>query len=803
MTDQPAQIPLRLAVDEQALNRSQQGVALLSQRLAELRTNAQTTGATVDKASAALGNGIAKATPLMDRLADSARKAAEAAKAASGNWNDLRTSIFQAGQASQQASGGLNVQGLRRTGGALSQLGLGAIGGPVSQIGDIAQIAKEANELGASLKNLPGILGNVATEGTALGGSLGGVLAVAGPLILAIGGIAAGIAIFNKSLEDAKRALQDTLDMQLDYYKFIQTATKEDVEKRKRDDESSLKAASDALAETQSAIQRARTEYQKAFGVLLPDDRRILDKIPVFAQLYEQLDKDQAAADKANADLGRLNGAILNNSTATNDATAAVLANADAEKKRKMQDYEDSQLSADAAKKKAEQLKVTIDSDLGEIETLKASGDTSQKTQDKIKALNAEVDDLGKEFDRLNGIFIPAAERAKELADAVKEHAKTLEQANKAANEARKAEEDRLKGIATTQQKYNDTIEKIDDESAQKKIEIEQKYQDALVNAAQRAVEAAQDALRKLGDEQQKLAIDFGRNEQDAARKAAYDNLTVQIKAQQEETTALIDHQRKLEDIRKQNRNQELSYLLDRNFLGLLQSRLSTSQQMQTENTSYLRTSQDRARARQEQTDDSARQREFERQQRLIAYKQAIEDARRNYELQLRDEQIAKQRAILQARQAEQKELEMAQQTAREKLRIAREVYTQELKLAIMGAEQRLKVEAQIQRALVNQAMSFIAGPRGQQPIGNMAAVVHRAFGGPLAAGQPAVVNENGGESFGGMRFPNSPGLFIPFRAGNVTSGGNTYNFTIPINGAQDVALVQRAVVDVLKQVIR
>jgi hypothetical protein len=271
MTDQPANVNLRLSADEAALAKAQQGVALVNSRLKELKQTAQDAGQSADTSLARIGTSTSK-------LTDGWKQYEEQVLAAKKATDSLADSTAKA-----SSGGSFGVEGLRRTGGALSQLGLGEIGGPVSRIGDVAQIGKEFGELEKTFEGLAeaGNLAQLATAATSTG--LGTLALAAGPVVAVLAGFTIGMQIFNAEIAEGQKQLKAALDNQQDYYTFIQTATKQDVENRIKAEQQKAAAAKAAQAETEAAIERAKSQLGVS-GLA----RELADKLPILKDLYTQ-----------------------------------------------------------------------------------------------------------------------------------------------------------------------------------------------------------------------------------------------------------------------------------------------------------------------------------------------------------------------------------------------------------------------------------------------------------------------------------------------------------------------------------
>lgn len=695
MADKKSAVELGIQFDQASEANINTAIGKIESRFTDLEKSAQNVGKAGQDAARTMSNALASVKS----------SAEEDIKA----LDDLRASLSDTAGAADQlknsGGSGFGLEGLRRTGSALDQIGLGAVGQPVRAAGDIAQIGKEfklladqAPALASSLEEMPGILGAVATAGGAVAGSFGAILAVAAPVAVVAGGVALGI----KSISDQLQKEKEWTDAYIASLMTVQEA-------EQKFTTAQAQAEEDRLSAQVAAQERARQVILDKLHAIGADENTIAIASPVTEELQKKYQELTKSIDANKEIVSQYTDAINDNKFATNDATEAFkqqtaeqLKTAKDKADVAKQEYADSQLSVDAAKKKAEQLKINIDADQEELSQLMALGNESPEVQSRIEALKNSLAANGAEWDKLRGIFIPAAEAAKKLADAEATRKKQAE-------EAAKAIEKQNADIAGAVEKYNKDVESIQQAGIQDRLAIERKYQDTLVSIAQKAAEQAQDNLRKLQQEQEKLTIDFSRGEADAQRKAQYDQMTEQIKAQEDEAKSLVEHQRKLEDIRKQARQREFEFILDRNFLGLFQSQQQTRNDMENENTQFGRGQQDRSVARQQQSQDAARQREFEHQQRLVAYQQANEDAKRNYLIQTQNDAIARQRSIAQARQAEQVALADEARKITTELALKRQGIIAELNLIRQGEDAKLS----LQKKYLAEANALLSGRSG------------------------------------------------------------------------------------------
>lgn len=650
----------------------------------ELDRQAQSAFATsVDAASSRLKTAFAS---VQDSIKDDTRAIDDLRKSLTGAASDAE-------DLSKKTGGGFGAEGLRRTGGALTQLGLGEIGQPIARIGDITQVTKEFGKLTDGITEA----GNATTP---LIGGLSAGTAAFGAMAVAAVGFTLAVKNFSDTIQQAKTALDAAIAGQETYYKAVQTGTTASIQAQITALQQQKATADALIANLTPALKSAQAQAAQLGDVVGVGGltRKIDETIGASKDLQDQLDKQNKISTDAQAQIDALNRALKSTEVAAQDATAAIVAQADAVKAQYLQDYNDSQLSVDAGKKKAEQIKATIEADSAEIEALKASGDQSKETQDKIAALTKEAFALDDELQKLNNTFIPAAQHAKELADKLSAADKAM---TERADAQSKADDKRVQDMATAVAKADDDIAKITEQGLQKKIDIEKKYQDALLQAATRAAQQAADDLQKLYDQRAQNEVSFQRGEADAQAKAQYDQLGAQIKYQEETVKSYQDHLARLQDIQRNAQQQNVQNILDRNFLAIFQNQLSTSAAMQNENIAFGRSERDRAQQEQAAQADNQRQIAFDHQQRLIAYERANQDARTQYEIQIRDNQIAEQRSIEQARRAKTQELSDLSAATNQALSIRRQGLIAELQLITQGETQRLAVQQQFyQRAL-------------------------------------------------------------------------------------------------------
>ena len=698
MADKKSTVELGIQFDQASEANINTAIGKIESRFTDLEKSAQNVGKAGQDAARTMSNALAS----VKDSADDDVKALDNLRASLSGAADDAKRLQQSGG----GGSGFGVEGLRRTGGALSQLGLGAVGDPLRQIGDIGQVSKELGQVGDALEKMGGTAGSV---GPVIAGLGTAVAAIAPAALVFIG----GLELIRKAYENSDKAVKAAIASQETYYQTIAEGDSKSIRERIKKLQEEKDATDKLAGDITGAQSNAFAAAQKQYGDL---GARILTALGSTGLYGDTLKDTTAKQDELTKKSGELQGqidgltkALDSSSVAANDAakaqeklTDALLQDAADKGRLFKQQAADADLTADQAKKRVQSLKDEQEALLAEYITLQQSGDTSDKVKERLAALQKQMDETSKEIDNLTDNIIPAKTALDDMAAAA-------ERGKKQTQEEQKAIDDRNKALAGAVEKYDNDVAAIQKQGVEERLAIERKYQDTLVSIAQKAAEQAQDNLRKLQQEQEKLTIDFSRGEADAQRKAQYDQMTEQIKAQEDEAKSLVEHQRKLEDIRKQARQREFEFILDRNFLGLFQSQQQTRNDMENENTQFGRGQQDRSVARQQQSQDAARQREFEHQQRLVAYQQANEDAKRNYLIQTQNDAIARQRSIAQARQAEQVALADEARKITTELALKRQGIIAELNLIRQGEDAKLS----LQKKYLAEANALLSGRSG------------------------------------------------------------------------------------------
>lgn len=340
--------------------------------------------------------------------------------------------------AQNNAGGGGNLSGLRRTGSALSQLGASGLGGSLSQIGDVSQVVKEFSE----------ILPDVASGAVAAAGGLAPFVAVLAPIAGIVALAAAGQSEYNQKLKESHDAFalviadsQKQTDLQISNITAARNTTSAqnlqnaqdqqaafDLQNQHITDLQKQKAAIDAqlnspgqvlqtlignrgstvaLQEGSDQLQKAIEEAVKALGDMQTQEKNTVEVLGPLVDAHQKEVDALAAAKKAQEE----------HTQALKDAAAEQKkTDAEIEQARKQLITVNEQL-ADAEKKRSDQLasRVQEDQRAGEISVLEGKISAAQEQEqaqtnaDKLTHIRAEGGDaeaqaLQKQAERINAI---------------------------------------------------------------------------------------------------------------------------------------------------------------------------------------------------------------------------------------------------------------------------------------------------------------------------------------------------------------------------------------------------------------
>lgn len=424
------------------------------------------------------------------------------------------------------------------------------------------------------------------------------------------------------------------------------------------------------------------------------------------------------------------------------------------------------------------------------LPTLDALGESNEEARKKAEEYRKQLDKLNEEQGQLTSNILP-------LIEAREAESRVIEVQKKFNDEAAKIEEQDTQARTAALQKKNDSLTDIERKSLETRADLQGKYNNSLVDLARKSADEAADTLRKLEQQRADLSTSLTRDEQKSDREAADKSLELRIKAAREDERANREHYQRLEDIRRAAQDREADLILNRDFLGLFQSRRQTTRDLESENTNFVNKQTEASLARQQEAQDEQRAIEIQRRERLIAYQNQVQDLRTATAREIEQQHLAQARQEAEAQLAYEREIAQ-QRVAKErqinelKISYGREIdalnaktllertklqvtYDQELALAASYGKARVDNERKVQEALLAQARSRLAALNG-----GSTGPVMRAEGGGLAAGQAAFVNETGSsgrETFssaaGTIALPGF-GLFTPLSPGTVNANRNS-----------------------------
>lgn len=741
------------------------------------KTGAQQAAGTVDALRREFGS-------LGDTTKAAGTAAQNAARITDLGWKPVRKTIQDVHDDVEDTKNSLNKIS---EGGTSFFRGISGLTG--GALGEIAQTSRQIEEVTRGFQKM-----------TAQG--IGPLLQALGPTVIAGAALSAGIAgitalvnAYNQGLEAQKAQLKEELSIRQELRTLELKATTEEAQ-AKRD-------------AAQEAVDNARANIQelKAAQATLGKGAGLIEWNQKIEANRQAIEEQQQALDAAQKKLDAYNKALTQNAFAAGDAVEAIQDQLDKETKFSGLLGQ----SSDQLKKRLNDLQ----QEGANIQNayLQLNEQVKQGNQAAIKPaadLAEKLASMREEIEVITKSILPEVQAREKEIEAAKKATDAYKKLQEAEDTAFKKIQQRNTDLASAQEKYETDVANIEAQSLQKRADIQQKYNDKLVEIAAKAAQDAEDRLAKLQQTRDDLAANFAQEEASVTQKAQLARMDVEIKAQRDERDALQEHLRALEDIRRAAQQREQGFLLDRNFLGLLQSRTQTGYDIEDENRKYLNAQQGRKQAIQDQAQDTARAFEQERQVRLQAYQKQLADAQQAYNREMAAAQKARQLELAQAITDKNKALQEEAQTTQQTLLARRKLHIQELQDIYDFGARKLKAE----RDFLQRAIDMIAGATGaRQPAkGRPTQTVSQfAEGGAPPVGQWSMVNEPGGEQFNGIPFPGGLGMFYPLQPGYISNTNNSKRVNAPVtinvqggqNPAETARMVKQEVVTLLERVMR
>jgi tetrahydromethanopterin S-methyltransferase subunit G len=572
-------LKLGVDVDEASLNRAKKRLEDIEKAQTDLRNSFLRGEKDADAFGKELGN--------LEKEARSLNKALDALE--QPREIDVKTDRFDRTSRDVALAGDF-ASGSSQVGQGAEDLGLkgagkaGAIG---TAVGDLVEGVPRLVE---SAKALPQTFSAAAQ---AMGTSKIALGALAGGLV----GLGIALQLATAQAEKQRKAAQEQLDAQRQASEFAATATREELQveldaARRRQQ---LAQENAQLAVEQQA--EARRQLTEATSAETTQVAELAARLHLGAGEFEALRQNVEATKNTSAAAGvevrSLEQALASGVTAANDAAEAERQLA-AERTQGILNE-----AAQAGELEATRLRLTdatreqIDTELqglevrkasleAELASLQASGDTSEEVQNRIKQLTESIDFLGEQATQLEGLRSSAktdkqVEAEKKLAAAREETSRASDKASQSETSSRRESRQRVSSGKTiggmftggaARDAAGDSDKNAVDDARQKQQEIEQQYQDSLLEAQtdfnrEREKEArrAEFELVKIGREAKRAEEDATRERNFAAAADVRENaadqkqdLKDQLKFEQREREIAYRHQQ--DDLRRTQQNQ-------------------------------------------------------------------------------------------------------------------------------------------------------------------------------------------------------------------------------------------------------
>lgn len=586
------------------------------------------------------------------------------------------------------------------------QLQLDRIGASSAEVEAIARRAAEAGAGGSRIRGLarqarvglpsvPGVVGSLSSEQVVrLVEGLGAVdeafarlgrtgkLAAAGIGVVAIA-LTALLADLKRRNDEAKAAAQAALGGFKTYYELIETGTQQTVEAGLKEAEARQRAAQATLGVQERILQGLEQNIDNA-GIFA----RITAEAGVFASSIIGTQPELVATREA----------VENAKKEFNEATAAVDAHSRALESEALAARTAAEEQARLAEESRNYLQEQADRrilDVMETE-LSIRKQSADAIEDQIDALRAEEIAIRSVFENLleSGLSGTAVNQ---LSDRLNEIGRILPVLEEALPSKQRAEETAriFRESVDAVRAHDEAMLKLTESRAEREADIYGKLNDNLVKIAERAADATERTLQQLQNRRDDLARDLGRDFRDEQRKADLEALEERIKYQQQEAKSYRDHLRDLRRIREDAQAAEFDLVRNRDFTGLRDLRVETNRRLNEQNRAFIEERKERELAFAENVRDEQRQRQFERESRLLRYQDALDDAQIAADRELAQIQEKRQRELAAQQAAARQELALLNQKHRQEIVMRRDALTAELKLVAQGNAARLRMEEQ------------------------------------------------------------------------------------------------------------
>lgn len=579
------------------------------------------------------------------------------------SYNELRASIEGAAEAqqqlnrNQQAAGGNRLFGISRgatqLGSLASGLGIGGAGQALRLVDDISDAAAALPELKKAIASIPPVAG---VAGIALGA-----------LVLALNEV-------NRQAAELEAATRARLDAEAEVIRFEQAATTQMLQDR-------IKAAQTEIAIEQAVLEARRQAAQEAAraegfggGFLEGLLGGIVNTAPVLRGVVEEFQETEQVLGRLQTELTGLLALQDSQVVALNDEAAArtqLLALQQANTDRQIQN---------------------------EIRVLSTISQSSEALDQRIEAINREQEVLQDYLAAGNLSAELTTQLTNRMIDLSAEESllairiRPIIAAREEEAAALAFQQQQLEEVSAAIKSYNTDVARIEQKALEDRANAQDKFNKALVSAAEAAADAAENALQKLIDKRAELAQDFARGEIDVEKEQRQEALDRQIEAQRDEARALRDHQREIQDIIRESQREEEDLIANRDFAGLFRLRRDTGRRIEDANRAFNDERADRIEAYRQQQQDAVDQYTREREQRQAKYLQDLADAQVQYDRELVQVEVNRLKARLKAQQAYNEELRLLGEKLRADLNARRQAYDIEIQMAAQTSAVRQQI---------------------------------------------------------------------------------------------------------------
>lgn len=561
--------------------------------------------------------------------------------------------------------------------GALSAL---TSSGEIAIAGELFALAEELPRLKAALQGIPGVISSAVTALGPVGIGLGAAVIGAGVIFSQVAG----------QIEEGNRRLERGIETILGFRRAVADGSLSTEDARQRLEE----------------LRREQEIYAADLALLEGEYQRQREEIGIYADLFggelkESLATSREALEEVDREIRLLTDALDENALAANDAAEAEERRAEVRERQLRQGQADRDAQVENRRQVLLRLK-----DL-----------TQEEARERIEALEAERE-ITREVIKDSRLSTEATNRyAAQLRNLTSEIG-ILEGALDSLPTGEGGFTEQQENLISTTRDFNADIERLNEQRLMKLSELENKYADAQIAAAEKAEEAASKLLRDLQDELASLSRDLSTDLADAATEARRSALDAQINEQRQQRDALRDHLRTLRDIRQRDQEQERRLLAQGRAAEVFSLRRRRAEDIQAASRNFTDRQADIRQDLADTTQDLQRELQQQRADLLAKYEADRELALQQYQQEraLQAQQFAEeQRRREQAYQQQRRELVQA---SNEQLRLRQQQYNAEIAQLVGFGQARIQTEAQIQQALLAQAQATAAAIAGLSAAG-------------------------------------------------------------------------------------